>query len=105
MRGRVGSVGVLVAAFLVGACSVGQPSQGQRPAGSATPSAAPTLAPQVTQLATWQRCGATQVPPADVLKMPTQLPKVINRTNGAVSDADAQKWVGAFMREQGIEMW
>jgi hypothetical protein len=59
----------------------------------------------VTQLATWQRCGATQVPPADVLKIPTQLPKVINRTNGAVSDADAQKWVAAFTREQGIEMW
>jgi hypothetical protein len=59
----------------------------------------------VTQLATWQRCGATQVPPADVLKIPTQLPKVINRTNGAVSDADAQRWVAAYTREQGIELW
>jgi hypothetical protein len=87
------------------ACSVGQSSESRRPAGSAVASAAPSLPPQVTQLATWQRCGATQVPPADVLKIPTQLPKVINRTNGAVSDADAQKWVTAFMREQGIELW
>jgi hypothetical protein len=87
------------------ACSVGQSGESRRPAASAVRSAAPSLPPQVTQLATWQRCGATQVPPADVLKMPTQLPKVINRTNGAVSDADVQKWVAAFMREQEIEFW
>jgi hypothetical protein len=87
------------------ACSVGQSGESRRPAASAVRSAAPSLPPQVTQLATWQRCGATQVPPADVLKIPTQLPKVINRTNGAVSDADAQKWVAAYTREQGIELW
>jgi hypothetical protein len=45
------------------------------------------------------------VPPPDVLKTPTQIPKVVNRSNGSVTDPDAARWVTAFIREQQIEVW
>lgn len=99
-------VGALALVVALAACST---STGTRPSASPTggasrgPNASPSSS--ASDLAAWRKCGATQVPPPDVLKTPTLLPKVVNRTSGAISDQEAIKWVTAYMREQQIERW
>lgn len=78
----------------------GGPGPAPTPTHSAPP---PTLSAQ--EVAAWQACGATSTPPASATALPAALPPVVNQTSGAVSDADAGRWVAGFMREQTIEAW
>lgn len=51
-------------------------------------------------------CGATAAPPSEVTSMPTgNLPAVLNKTGGAITNADAKKWIQGYTREQNVEDW
>lgn len=76
---------------------------GGQPSPSPRPSPTPTVSGQEKRA--WRNCGATTVPPATVAGRPSSLPPVTDSTSGAVSQADARAWTGAFMREQVIETW
>jgi hypothetical protein len=90
----LGAVGVVAAA----ACS-----QQAKPKSSV--SASPTVNPAAL-LAAWKACGSDMVPPANVLASPKLPVKVdVSKTNGAVSQAEANRWASAFLREQQIEGW
>jgi hypothetical protein len=94
---RNGATAVFAAAMavlLLAGCG-GQAANGTKPAQNLT----------TAQKDAWLNCGATGPPPMAVLQQPTVLPSITNTTNGAVSDADAQKWVASFVREQVIETW
>jgi hypothetical protein len=69
------------------------------------PNASPAPNPGVEQQDAWVKCGARAAPPASVTRSPSQLPPIINATSGAVSEAEANQWVAAFIREQAIETW
>jgi len=55
----------------------------------------------------WAPYQVTAVPPIDILEQEhvPPAPKVVNRTNGAVSDADAQRWANASNRDSGWYKW
>ena len=90
----LGAVGLVAAA----ACS-----QQAKPKSSV--SASPTVNPAAT-LAAWKACGSDAVPPANVLATPKLPVKVdASKTNGAVSQAKADKWAKAYLREQSLEDW
>jgi hypothetical protein len=90
----LGAVGLVVAA----ACS-----QQAKPKSSA--SVSPTVNPAAA-LAAWKACGSDVVPPANVLTTPKLPVKVdVSKTNGAVSQAEADKWARAYLREQDLEDW
>jgi hypothetical protein len=90
----LGAVGVVAAA----ACS-----QQAKPKSSV--SASPTVNPAAA-LAAWKACGSDAVPPANVLASPKLPVKVdASKTNGAVSQAEADKWAKAYLREQYLEVW
>jgi hypothetical protein len=94
---------LIMAAVILGAACGAQQHAVTKP--KSTPSASPTADSQ-SQLAAWQACGSDVVPPADVLAMPKLPVKVdASKTNGAVSQAEADKWAGAWLREQNIEDW
>jgi hypothetical protein len=91
----LGAVGLVAAAA---ACS-----QQAKPKSSA--SASPTVNSAAT-LAAWRACGSDVVPPSSVLatpKLPFQVD--VSKTNGAVSQTEADKGTVAFLREQNIEDW
>jgi hypothetical protein len=91
----LGAVGLVAA----GACS----QQQGKPKSSA--SASPTVNP-ASVLAAWKACGSDVVPPASVLATPKLPVKVdTSKTNGAVSQAEANKWAKAYLREQYLETW
>lgn len=99
MRSAVGAGALLL---LLTAC--GQPAPtpiGTNQAHGTTPTAAATTG----DLAAWQRKGATQVPPASVGAASLGGVQVVNQTNGAVSDADAQRWALAYVRANAYEFW
>jgi hypothetical protein len=79
------------------ACQGGQPAPSPKPSPRATVS--------VREKQAWLSCGATAAPPEGILGQAANLPQVTNSTSGAVSDADARTWAGAFLREQVIETW
>lgn len=57
-------------------------------------------------LVAWKACGSDAIPPASLLLLPKLQVKVdASRTNGAVSQANADKWGRAFLREQHLENW
>ncbi len=88
---------VLLLALACGGPAVS--SQGPRPKASAVP------APAGARLSEWQRLGATEVPPTSLQKVSLHGAQVVNQTGGAVSDADARTWAGAFMRTFGYLLW
>ena len=55
----------------------------------------------------WAPYQVTEVPPADILEQEhvPLAPPVVNRTNGAVSDAEAQRWANASNRDSGWYKW
>ncbi len=55
----------------------------------------------------WAPYQVTEVPPPDILQQEhvPAAPKVVNRTNGAVSDAEAQRWADASNRDSGWYKW
>jgi hypothetical protein len=91
----LGAIGVVLAV----AC--GQPHPTPKASASATPSAGAWAS-----LPAWRACGSDVVPPANVLATPKLPVKVdASRTNGAVSQREADRWAAAFLREQAIENW
>lgn len=99
MRRALGAVALL----LLTAC--GQSGTATQSPGAAH-SATPTVAATTTgDLAAWQRKGATEVPPASVAAVSLGGVQVVNQTNGAVSDADAQRWALAYVRANAYEFW
>jgi hypothetical protein len=55
----------------------------------------------------WAPYQVTKVPPPDILEQEhvPPAPPVKNMTNGAVSDADAQRWANASNRDSGWGKW
>jgi hypothetical protein len=55
----------------------------------------------------WAPYGVTEVPPANelVLEHVPNAPTVVNKTEGAVSDATAQRWADASNRDSGWWKW
>jgi hypothetical protein len=91
----LGAIGVVLAV----AC--GQPHPTPKASASATPSAGAGAS-----LPAWRACGSDVVPPASVLAAPKLPVKVdASRTNGTVSQREADRWAAAFLREQAIEGW
>lgn len=97
------------------------------PAGPSTPSpthASPAISPSmgpcaslttttsidevpVACAALWAPYNVTKVPPPNILQLEhvPPAPKVVNRTNGAVSDATAQLWANAANANSGWLKW
>jgi hypothetical protein len=93
----------LAAIGMVLAVACGQPHP--TPKASASASASPAGA-GATSLAAWRACGSDTVPPANVLATPKLPVKVdASRTNGTVSQREADRWAAAFLREQAVETW
>jgi hypothetical protein len=70
---------------------------------AASGSAASRAAPGT--LSDWQTKGATEVPPQNVQQVTLAGIEVVNQTNGAVSQSDAEKWAAAFVRSGQYEVW
>jgi hypothetical protein len=73
----------------------------QPSANHATPAASAAVAP----LAEWQKLGATEAPPASVLRVSLGKTQVVNQTNGAASDSDATAWATALLRSISYDFW
>jgi hypothetical protein len=107
--------------LLAAGCSSTQPSASHvssRPSAtaSASPAGGPCASVRTTTPITvvpeacaelWAPYQVTEVPPPDILQQEhvPPAPKVVNRTNGAVSDADAQRWADASNRDSGWYKW
>src|ERR1700736_1375128 len=93
----------ILALGAVGLVSAAAGSQQAKPKSSA--SASPTVSPAAA-LAAWKACGSDVVPPTSVLATP-KLPVRVDasKANGAVSQAEADKWAKAYLREQDLEDW
>jgi hypothetical protein len=89
------------ALLLLTACGqVGGAQQAPPAAHRSTPAATAT-----SDLAAWQRKGATEAPPASVAAVSLGSVQVVNQTGGAVSDADATRWAQAYVRANAYEFW
>src|SRR5438309_5847898 len=85
---------------LVAAAACSQPAK-PKAAGSPTPTVNLGSSP-----AAWKACGSDVVPPTSVLATPKLPVKVdASKTNGSVSQAEADKWAEAYLREQNVENW
>ncbi len=115
-----GAVSVTVAVLALSSC--GTPTPSHRPAVSATPTAlsrpsaaagpcaSVTTTTAIGQVphacaALWAPYGVTKVPPANLTDATPPPPPVVNGTNGAVSDADAQAWALASNRDSLWYRW
>lgn len=85
------------------ACGQGQATPEPTPSAHPTAVSAPT--PPAAPLSEWQKRGATEVPPVSLQAVSLDGIQVVNQTSGAVSDADATAWAGAFLRSINFEFW
>jgi hypothetical protein len=94
----------------------GATSPAAAPSGAATakagPCAAVTVTTSITQVSPacqqlWSPYGVNEVPPSNELTLEhvPLAPAVVNMTNGAVSDADAQHWADASNWDSGWWKW
>lgn len=106
---------------LAGGCSTAAPPVSHAPArASSSPSASAAGGPCAPVTTTtpitdvpqacaelWAPYQVTEVPPPDILQQEhvPPAPRVVNRTNGAVSDAEAQRWADASNRGSGWFKW
>ncbi len=81
-----------------------------RPSAAAGPCASVTTTTAIAEVppacaALWAPYGVTKVPPANLTDSTPSAPPVVNGTNGAVSDADAQAWALAANRTAVWYRW
>ncbi len=86
------------------------PTPATRPSAAAGPCASVTTTTAIGDVpaacaALWAPYGVTKVPPANLTDSTPSPPPVVNGTNGAVSDADAQAWALAANRAAVWYRW
>jgi hypothetical protein len=100
---RLGSRVCATALALLAAVACG--GSAQPVANHATPATSAAPAAVVGPLADWQKLGATEVPPASVLRVSLGAIQVVDQTGGAVSEADAKLWATALLRSISYDFW
>jgi hypothetical protein len=102
VKGR--TVGVLLLAALLGGCGSGQ---GVKARATPSPSVSASAGvSEATWVAYWAKLGVSPAPPRDVADYVRRpIPTALNRTSGAISDAQANLWAKALFRSSSIEEW
>src|SRR5438309_3732229 len=100
---RVGFTMLALALTAVGFVATAACSQRANPKAGGSPTPTVNLG---SSPAAWKACGSDVVPPTSVLATPKLPVKVdASKTNGSVSQAEADKWAEAYLREQNVENW